>query len=369
MLLISGGLLLLWYAGYIEKHRKAWISASLAESPVGASYCGGVSIVIAFRDEQEALPGLMKDLLAQDHPMFEVILINDHSQDTSVQYLTSIQDSRVRILNLEEGFGKKAAVELGISCAHFPVLLFTDADCRMSENWICGMTEPFQQEHIQLVSGPVSFSGPETFWYRWMKLEFASLVAIGAGAIFLGQPGMCNGANLACRKKVWLDTLGRRMDKHIDSGDDMFLLHAVQRNYPAGVSFVKQKSVMVKTPAPATLSGFISQRIRWAGKSKAYQSTVLKWQALGIFCVHTLLFLALIYVCFRRDFFVYAGLMFAIKSWIDYFLFKSILPFFGGKSWKKFLALQELVQIMYVVLIGILAMFGGSTWKGRKVKT
>ena len=40
-----------------------------------------ISVIFAARDEAEKLPAALATLLAQDYPRFEVIAVNDRSQD------------------------------------------------------------------------------------------------------------------------------------------------------------------------------------------------------------------------------------------------------------------------------------------------
>ena len=81
-----------------------------------------------------------------------------------------------------------------------------------------------------------------------------SLVASGAGSLGAGLPLMANGANLAFEKQTYLDVVNDQSGKSFASGDDVFLLHAIAKNYGVkSVHFIKDALAIVKTIPPDNL--------------------------------------------------------------------------------------------------------------------
>lgn len=75
----------------------------------------------------------MRSLLAQDHPDFEVIAVNDRSGDETLSILRSFSgDRRLKIIDVQElppgWLGKTHALHQGYSISSGEYLLFTDAD-------------------------------------------------------------------------------------------------------------------------------------------------------------------------------------------------------------------------------------------------
>ena len=70
------------------------------------------------------------------------------------------------------------------------------------------------------------------------ELEFLSLIGSGAGAIGIENPIFCNGANMAYRKDVFLETNNFNNDNTV-SGDDVFLLHSIKASGGAGRCLLK----------------------------------------------------------------------------------------------------------------------------------
>lgn len=96
-----------------------------------------VSVVVAARDEEDALEATVRSLLEQDYPgRLEVVAVNDRSTDGTGDVLAGIPSvglKRLRVDELPAGWlGKNHALWLGARAAESEWLLFTDADVRFS---------------------------------------------------------------------------------------------------------------------------------------------------------------------------------------------------------------------------------------------
>jgi len=93
-----------------------------------------VSIVVAARDEAHTIEAGLASLLAQDHPDFEVIVVDDRSTDGTgeVVHRLALSDPRVRCVRVDVlppgWLGKNHALARGAELASGRYLLFTDAD-------------------------------------------------------------------------------------------------------------------------------------------------------------------------------------------------------------------------------------------------
>ena len=111
----------------------------------------------------------------------QFIFIDDSSEDKSFQ-IVKASSLNIDLLS-SQGSGKKAAIECGVAKAKYDIILTTDADCRLSEDWISSMVSPFVEKEIKLVSGPVAYHGFDNDFKKIQALEFMSLIGSGAGAI------------------------------------------------------------------------------------------------------------------------------------------------------------------------------------------
>ena len=120
---------LCYYFGFLKFSQKKPSQQSLSR-PLP------VSVIICAKNEAENLRNFLPSILSQNHPHFEVVVINDASTDETLEVIEDFQsrDQRVKIVNVQnnEAFwaNKKYALTLGIKKAVNPYLLFTDADCQ-----------------------------------------------------------------------------------------------------------------------------------------------------------------------------------------------------------------------------------------------
>src|SRR5262249_19841413 len=101
----------------------------------------GISVVICTRNDLKSLQHNLPFVLKQDHPEFEVIVVDDASSDGTEAYLRTLsqQEPRLRYTRITEKIspGKKQALQTGIQMATYSFVLLTDADCMpASAQWI-----------------------------------------------------------------------------------------------------------------------------------------------------------------------------------------------------------------------------------------
>src|SRR6056297_2237402 len=198
-------LFLLIYASLILILIYGWNKPALKE-PTGDIEVT-VSIIVAFRNEQKHLPGLIHNMYQQDFSKekFEIIFINDHSSDLSLQMIQKYdKQKRIQVLELSESFqGKKRAIAKGVAHAKGNLVLFTDADCSFSANWIRSMVQAWQITKSKLILGPVCYKNPSNFAQHLFNLEFMSLTGSGAAMSKIGRPIMGNAANMLIEKTAF----------------------------------------------------------------------------------------------------------------------------------------------------------------------
>ena len=246
-----------------------------------------VSVVVPLRNEESQVAALVQKLLAQDYPDYECILVDDHSTDRTLAGLQACRalDARIRIL-VAEGNGKKSALLTGVKAARGEYVITTDADCRMEATWLCSMVRTAWDQKADLVIGPVRMEGKPL-----PALEYLSLSAVTAGSAGIGHPLLCSGANLLVGRETWLRAADRLEWKEA-GGDDQFLLGALKVS-KARVAYAYTRDALVRTTSPDTIGGFLSQRARWAGKSRRYKDPEMVGAALMVLLTQLVLLVAL----------------------------------------------------------------------------
>jgi glycosyltransferase involved in cell wall biosynthesis len=118
-----------------------------------------VSILIPARNEENNLAALLPTLISQTYPNIEVIVLDDHSEDRTLEVAHSfaLRDPRFRVVPgapLMPGWlGKPNACQQLIEAANGEYLVFTDADTTWNANAIDTVITAFERTHCDALSG------------------------------------------------------------------------------------------------------------------------------------------------------------------------------------------------------------------------
>ena len=94
-----------------------------------------ISVIICAKNELQNLRSHLLKILEQNYPEFEVIVVNDQSNDGSAIFLKELDKEYKHLVlvtiekHINNHMGKKFALTLGIKTAKYEHLLLTDADC------------------------------------------------------------------------------------------------------------------------------------------------------------------------------------------------------------------------------------------------
>lgn len=164
LLYIAVGIQILYYGMLLMK-----IFFARQSTKIDNNHHLPVSVIICARNEAENLRKYLPQILDQDHPEFEVIVVNDASSDDTLDVLRAFEKKyrHLKLVNIlpEKKIipGKKGALEAGISSAQYPYLLMTDADCYPKSNqWIRKMTAGFSAD-TELLLGIAPYENKGTW--------------------------------------------------------------------------------------------------------------------------------------------------------------------------------------------------------------
>ncbi|HEX8041287.1 MAG TPA: glycosyltransferase family 2 protein, partial [Chryseosolibacter sp.] len=198
------------------------------------------------------------------------------------------------------------------------------------------------------------------------EMEFSSLIGSGASTAALGFPTMCNGANLAFRKKVFSEVKGYDDNLRIPSGDDEFLMRKVNEAYPGSIRFMNKPSSVVRTEVQPGLRAFLNQRIRWASKWRYNSSAFAKALAVLVL-VMQICFLGNWILLFSPDV-LQALFLVVVKMILEAAFLLQVCRFLETRwNWLAFLVLQVFYPV-YVVAVAAASFFVPFQWKNRIFK-
>jgi len=381
IILLIAALLMVGYVLLLLHYRKSWQSIpdfiiSENKIPTGKTF---ISVIVAARNEEKNIGKLIAAIQKQNYPshLFELIIVDDHSTDKTADIIKPYLNDQIRLIPLRLADKatiafKKAAIDIGIKNSKEDLIITTDADCIMSENWLSTIAAFYEQHHPKMIVMPVVIKNNYSFLGLFQTLDFMSLQGITAAAVHKKIHGMCNGANLAYTRKVFDEVNGFEGIDHIASGDDMLLMHKISKNYKNEILFLKSKNVIVETLPETNISGFINQRIRWASKADKYEDKSLFPVLLLVYLMNLLMaFLFCKFMFFNFEFSIlnfYFFLLLTIKTTTElYFLFP-VSRFFGYTKLLWWFPLFQPFHIIYTVVAGWMGKFGRYKWKGRPLK-
>ncbi len=324
-----------------------------------------ISVIVPFRNEEENLPSLLLALSAQTYPYLEIILVNDHSTDSSSDIVKKFQQN-IPFLKLVDakGEGKKNALKEGIARSTGDFIVCTDADCIPGNDWIKTIASYQAEHYCDMLICPVKIADGQSVFQKLQALEFTTLIASGAGAAGIKKPIMCNGANLGFSRLAWERSVDE-LKENEPSGDDMFLMMSIKKRN-GRIHFLKKEEAIVETVACETIPEFINQRKRWVSKSKSYSDFQVMAVGLEVMIVNLLILGYLSYGFIYPIAFKAAILIWLVKTLSDMLFLSKTLDFFGQKSLILLMPLFSVLYPLYVLISGFLGLFGSYTWKDRR---
>lgn len=145
-----------WRDGGGRDQRSGTVSMS---SPAGGEVSPPVrfvSLLVPARNEAQSILVCLDALLAQDHPNFEVIVLDDRSDDDTAVLVRSIDDPRLRLVSgteLPDGWtGKNWACHQLSQQARGDVLCFVDADTVLEASAVSEALAVMRDEDADLVT-------------------------------------------------------------------------------------------------------------------------------------------------------------------------------------------------------------------------
>lgn len=331
-----------------------------------------ISVVVAARNEEDFIGQCIESILQCNYPkeLLEIIIVNDHSEDKTTEVINSFKSQDVTLINLQDTFGKKNALQKGISQANGEIIACTDADCIVPKDWLISFASYFEEYQHHCVAGLISYKHNKSVLQRFQYLDSINNMCVTANGIKRKSYFMANGANFFFKKSIFFEIGGYQTNKEFASGDDMFLIQKIAERYPNKISFLKSKNAIVQTKPEITFKDLIKQRIRWSSKSKAYSNkNIYKIQGFVFFFV-LLILLNFIFSPIGSGLSLF-GFIFAlfIKWTLDFLYLLKLSDYFGDRTPLKSFFSTSMVFILYILFAGWNALIPTTyKWKGRETK-
>lgn len=186
-----------------------------------------ISVVIpSYRDgtrARAAAESMCRQALPEGVAM-ELVVVDDGSGDDTSQVLSTLHDSRVRVLSLKKNVGRSAARNAGAAAAKGEIVVFMDCDCLPHDtHFVAGHIDALQSGAVAAVG---HVSGPDnTFWSRYQAVASRRRERQHqSGHLFSGSS-----TNLAVRREAFEHVGGFDVDYRHYGFEDRDLLIRLSR--------------------------------------------------------------------------------------------------------------------------------------------
>jgi chlorobactene glucosyltransferase len=191
------------------------IPSELPESDEVDARLPSVSVIVPARNEALNIVACLESVVASEYPDFEVIVVDDRSDDGTGELARSVPAGRAERLVVIDGtplpdgwLGKPWACQQGVEAARGDLLLFTDADTVHGSALLRRAVAGQEQEQADLLT-IVGRQLMETFWERLvqpqiflaMLLRFPDFERIAKNARW--RDAIANGQYLLFRRSAY----------------------------------------------------------------------------------------------------------------------------------------------------------------------
>lgn len=240
-----------------------------------------VSVVISARNEYSNLEQFLPAILSQDYPEYEVLVVNDFSDDGTSELLQDMQKQypQLRVFTLHQHLnffkGKKFPLSLGIKSAANDYLLLTDADCKpKSKQWISEMMKHYDDE-VELVIGYGAYQKKKGLLNWLIRYETLKTALQYFSYALAGYPYMGTGRNLSYKRGLFYRVGGFTSHYQIASGDDDLFVNKVATPQNTRLAYNVESHTVSKPKT--SFSTWFTQKSRHLTTGKHYRQAH-KWR-------------------------------------------------------------------------------------------
>lgn len=247
---------------------------------VDPEYTPSVTIIIPCFNEEKWIQQTILSCLNQNYPMdmLEVIVVDDHSNDGSVEKIKEITErlfregeeydipSRLRYLVQERNAGKREALARGTLEAKHDLVVFVDSDSFLDSDAIRNLVQPFKDPKIGGVAGRTDVANTYTnVLTKMQSVRYYIAFRIMKAAEGYFDAVTCLSGPLACYRK---ELVMKNIDEWLSQsflgqkatfGDDRAMTNFVLRGYRTGY----QDTAVCSTVVPNRYRVFLKQQMRW----------------------------------------------------------------------------------------------------------
>lgn len=315
-----------------------------------------LSVVICARNEDDNLTEFLPKVLSQDYPDFEVIVVNDCSDDNTehvideyVKIFPNLRKANIK----EDGYykhGKKFALLVGIKAAKNEHLVMTDADCYPATNqWLKEVAMGFSQGK-EIVLGYGAYEKQQGLLNKLIRFDTFSMGLLFLSAAVKGKAYMGVGRNLSYKKELFFKHKGFSTHYHINSGDDDLFVN--QAATAQNVNIAVRENCITYSKPKTTFGNWRRQKQRHLTTAPFYRNSA-KTRITNFFLAQYLFWTACILLAFTPQTLILMPVMLLVKALFQALVMRKAAirlnePDLWGFSWVYELFLLFLYPIFHI---------------------
>jgi cellulose synthase/poly-beta-1,6-N-acetylglucosamine synthase-like glycosyltransferase/peptidoglycan/xylan/chitin deacetylase (PgdA/CDA1 family)/spore germination protein YaaH len=226
----------------------------------GSDYTPFVSILVPAYNEELVIEKTIRSLLASDYSNYEIIVIDDGSQDDTSKVVAEKfgNEERVRLFTVANA-GKASALNTGIREARGEIVIALDADTLFAPQTVGALAHRFYNKELGAIAGNAKVGNRVNLVTRWQALEYITSQNMDRRAFAsLNCITVVPGAVGAWRKDLLIEAGGFPVDT---LAEDQDLTLRIRR---LGYTIGYEETAIAWTEAPHNLRTLAKQRFRWA---------------------------------------------------------------------------------------------------------
>lgn len=319
-----------------------------------------VSVVICARNESGNLRKNLPKILSQKNMVFEVLVVNDRSQDDSAEVLARFKMQYPNLTVIENRgdssyVGKKRALLLGLEHAENDYFILIDADCEpRSDQWLSTMASGFNTKSVILGVSPYistsSLAGKLTQWETLLTAQHYLSFALA------GMPFMGVGRNMGYTREIF--EASDKFESHLNlpSGDDDLFVSQMATSKNTGIELHSESLTWSK--GPKDFETWWKQKRRHLSTSsyyKAVPSILLGLFGLAQLVFYTAIIPALVYSILQSNEMVFhlVWILVLVKFAVQAISVRSAAKRLQEKFKLGFFPLWEFLVVVFLAIIHI----------------
>ena len=280
-----------------------------------------VSIIISVKKFNTDLPQFLANILEQDYPEFEVIVVTDGISGADNEALTRLkyQYTNLYLTHVPEDTRnisrKKLALTLGIKASKYDYLLFTEPDSLTRTNeWIFSMVRHFSKKK-SIVLGFSAINNLNSISQKFMAFDyFLTNLQMISLALF-NHPYAGDGRNMAYTKKHFIEQKGYVKHRILKRGEDDLFINEIATGDNTAVELSAQSIILAKMD---DFHDWKCQKIDRMSTKRFYKKGPVAFWRMETFS--RIIFFAAIITCFICGF-PYKSTHDFLFPWIAFFCF------------------------------------------------